>query len=119
MSYAVEHSGAVADIQAAGAAVSFTLTTGTYTPATDTFGTASTTTVSGYAITVSGDPERFRSLGLVQSGSITLLFAPTTYGGLPLPGYSVTWGGAVYTVRDCEPLAPDGTAIIARVICGK
>ncbi len=117
MSYAPEHASALADVTAAGSAVTFTWRTpGVHDPATDTFTTAATVTVAGYALRVRGDPDRYRALSLVEAQAPTLLFTPTTYGALPALGASVTWGGTVYTVRDVAPLAPDGTAILARVV---
>ena len=120
MSYAPDHSGAYADLLADGAPVTFAFVTqGTYDPATDTFGAATTSTVTGAAIRVSGNPLRYSQLGLVQSESPTLLCAPTTFGSLPTLGATVTWGGTTYTVRDVEPLAPDGTAILFRAVVAR
>jgi len=31
----------------------------------------------------------------------------------------VTWGGDVFTVRDVDPIEPDGTAVVAYVIVSK
>lgn len=120
MSYAADHAGAVADVQAAGARVTFTLSSpGTYTDATDAWTSATTTTVAGYAIRVGGNPVRYAELNLRQSEAPTLLFTPSTYGSLPALGSSVTWNSLVYTVRDVQPLAPDGTAILARVVVAR
>ena len=65
------------------------------------------------------------------------MFVPTTYGDVPDLGYTTTWGGEtrrwadtfgwgdvktqsfVYTVKQVQPLAPDGTVIMARIVVGK
>ena len=118
--YAPEATSALADIKAAGAAVTFTQTVpGTYDPATDTWTSPSAVTVAGYAIRVKGNPIRYQALELIQSESPTLLFAPTTAGSLPAVGSAVTWNSIAYTVRDVEPVAPDGQPIIARIIVSR
>jgi hypothetical protein len=113
--YATEHAGALADIQEAGAAITFTKTVRTPDPTT---GVASetTSTVSGHALRVRGKPETYEALSLIESAAPTLLFAPTTYGDLPLRGSTCSWGGKHRTVKDVDPLEPDGTAILARVV---
>lgn len=116
MSYAVEHAGALADVTEAGAAVTFSkVSQGSYDPETDT-ATPSTSTVAGSAVRVPGDPERYSRLNLVESKAVTLLFAPTTFGDTPALGATCSWGGETLTVRDVEPLAPDGNTIIATVV---
>jgi hypothetical protein len=114
--FAAEHAGAYADILANGVAVTFTTATRTHTPATDTFGTAVTSTVTGAALRVRGDAKTYREMQLTQSGLVTLLFAPTTYGDLPELGSTVTWEGQTQTVVAVNPVSPDGFAIIARVV---
>lgn len=102
-------------------AITFTRSTRTYDAASDT-STVTESTITGSAIQVRGDPERYRALGLVLSTMPTLFFAPTTYGETPQPGDVVTWpetGGSVYTVRDIDPIAPDGVTIAARIVIGK
>lgn len=96
----------------------FTRSTKTHNRATDTF-TVTETTIEGKAMKVSGNPTRYRELGLIESAAPTLLFAPTTYGDRIEPGDTVTWppsGGLVYTARDCFHLEPDGVVIQTRVI---
>lgn len=116
MSYATEHADALADVTAAGAAVTFSKTTqGSYDPETDT-ATASTSAVAGVAIRVPGDPNRYSALNLVETQAATLLFVPTTFGDTPELGSSVSFGGSTLTVRDVEPLALDGTTILATVV---
>lgn len=101
--------------------LTFTRTTLTYNEATDT-NTEVDTTITGSAIQVKGDPQKYRDLGLVLSTMPTLLFAADTYGDAVEPGDVVTWpetGGSAYTVKDVDPVAPDGVYIVARVIIGK
>jgi hypothetical protein len=118
--YTADHAGALADIQEAGSAVTFTFASpGTYTASTGLFAGDTTTTVTGAAIRVTGNPLRYQALGLTQTEAPTLLFAPTTYGSLPVLGASVVFGGVTYTVRDVEPLALDGTTIIANVVVAR
>jgi hypothetical protein len=120
MSYAVDHASALADVTAAGAAVTFTVTNpGTSNPLTGQFTGNSTSTVTGSALRVKGDPKRYEALNLVESEAPTLLFTPTTYGQLPSLEATVTFGGTVYRVRDVDPLAPDGTAILARIVVSR
>lgn len=107
-------------ISKTGAPVSFSrASAGTYDPATDTMSGSSADSIPGVAVAVRGDPERYLALGLVHQNTTTLLFAPASYGGLPEPGMGVIWAGSAYTVRDVEPVAPDGTAIISRVVISR
>ncbi len=66
--YATEHSGAYADIKEAGAEVSFK---------------KKTTTISGVALQVKGDPEEYEALKLIEKAALTLLFVAETYGDSP------------------------------------
>jgi hypothetical protein len=117
MTYAAEHADALAMVAEAGASVTFTLTIpGTYDAATDTWTGGSTSTVTGDAIRTRGNPERYKALELIESESPALLFTPDTYGDLPALNSTVSWNSTTYTVRDVDPIAPDGTAIAARVI---
>lgn len=118
MTYQSEHADALADVEAAGAAVTFTLVTQTYDAETDT-STPATTTVSGHAVRVRGNPRQYEALGLVEASTPTLLFVPTTYGEEPELGATVVWNGETYTVRDVAPLAPDGSAILSRVVVSR
>lgn len=118
-SYLAEHAGALADLAEAGTAVTFSHTTSTYTESTDATTAPVTATVAGYALRVKGNPITYAALNLVQSEAPTLLFAPSTYGQMPVLGSSVTWGGQSYTVRDVNPLAPNGTAILCKVVVAR
>lgn len=116
--YATEHRDALADIKAAGVAVTFTSQGRTYNATAGT-STVSTTTVTGYAMRVRGNPKRYEALGLVEAEAPTLLFAPTTYGDEVALGATCTWGGGTFTVRDVSPVGPDGDTIVARVVVSR
>lgn len=103
-----------------GAAVTFTLENpGTYDRATNTYSGGSSSTVTGYASRVPGDPERYKLLGLTEGESPTLLFTPDTNGDRPELLSTVSWASTTYTVRDVEPWAPDGTARSCRVVVSR
>lgn len=116
-SYATEAASALADVTAAGAAVTFTkVAPGTYDGTTDTWSNPTNASVSGYAIRVRGNPDTYEKLNLIEALSNTLLFTPSTYGQVPALGSEVVWDGVTYTVRDVNQLAPDGKAILSRVV---
>ena len=119
--YTADHASALADVAAAGTAVTFTLTgPGTYDPTTGLYTTPTSTTSSGYAIGASGglkeDRLQYEALGLTQSEGRTLFYVPSTYGDSPSLGATVTWAGAVRTVKSATALAPNGSAIAWRVV---
>ena len=102
-------------------AITFTRTAHTTDPVTG-LSTTSSSTITGSAIQVRGDAQRYDALGLKLDTMPTLFFSPTTYGNEPLPGDTVTWpasNGDVYTVRDVAPIAPDGVLIAARIVIGR
>lgn len=113
--YAPDHAGALADIREAGAAVTFTRVATTYADATGLVSLV-TTTVAGYAVRIPGEPSRYARGGWTLSTMPTLLVGTTTFGDVPAVGDTVVWGTTTYTVRDTEPLEPDGTAIISTVV---
>jgi hypothetical protein len=120
MSYRSDHRGALAEVTAAGAAVTFTTDRpGSYNPATDVWTAGTAGSVTGYAMQVDGDPREYERLGLVQSEAPTLLFTAETYGEQPGLGDRVAWGGGAFTVRSVRPLAPDGTAILSYVVVAR
>ena len=97
-------------------AVTFTRTAqGNYDAATDTAALA-TSTITGTAVQVPGQPHRYAQLGLVESEAPTLIFIPTYYGETPEPGDVVTWASQEYTVRDVQRWAPDGVTIGASIV---
>lgn len=120
MSYADDATGALNDITDAGASVTFTQQTpGVYDAATDTFTGAATVTVAGSAVEIPGDADVYAALELVLLQARTLLFGASTYGAAPALGASVTWGGAVYTVRSVDGVSPDGNAIISTIVVAR
>lgn len=118
--YAPQAASALVMIKRRGAAVTFTRAgVMLYDAETDTTYAGADTTIPGCAVRVKGNPLKYQALSLIQSEAPALLFAPSTLGGLPLPGDAVTWAGALYTVRDVDPESPDGVAIIATVIVAR
>ena len=93
----------------------FTRRSKTHDRESDTF-TVTTSTITGVGIKVRGNPERYKELRLIESEAPTILFVPTTYGDTIRVGDTVEFGGTVYTVRDCNHLAPDGVTIQTRAI---
>lgn len=101
--------------------LTFTRTSQSYDPETG-LNTPTVTTITGSAIEVRGDPQRYRALDLDLATQPTLFFAPTTYGETPEPGDVVVWpatNGSAYTVKDVARIAPDGVTIAARIVIGK
>ena len=120
--YAPQASSALATLRRKGAAVTFTQTLpGTFDPATETYSGGSVVTVSGFALRdTGGDPRRWAALSLIQSEAPRLFFTTSgTMGTLPALGATVVWGSTTYTVRDVDPLEPDGTAIAAYIIVSR
>ncbi len=95
--------------------LAITLAVATYNAATDTQ-TTSNSTVTGAAIQVKGNPSQYERLKLTEFSPATLLFAPDTLGDTPPLGATVPWGGSTQTVKSVDPLAPDGSTILARVV---
>ena len=102
--YAAEHSGAYADIKDAGAEISFK---------------KKSTTISGVALQIKGDPEEYEALKLIEKAALTLLFVAETYGEFPPLGASCEWGEMRYQVEATRKVAPDGTAILSRVVVSR
>lgn len=123
MTYAADHAMALEMIRESGSAVTFqTGTPGTHDPETDLHTSPTTATVTGYAIKVRpdrGDEDVYRAAGLSVDRVVTLLFGPSTFGSVPEIGARVTWGSDALTVRTRSTVAPDGTAILARLGCVK
>jgi hypothetical protein len=118
--YATDHADALLDVADAGEAITFTLSSpGTYDATTDTYTSASTSTIAGYAIQDEGDPEQYKALDLIEAAAPTLFFTPSTYGTLPDERYTGVWNSETYTVRSVSPIAPDGTAIAARIVISR
>lgn len=102
----------------AGTSVTFTRTVETYDPATDTsVPVVSTSTGSGIRVRARGtDIMRLQAPGLVVVDPVTLLVAGQGLAFDPLPGDTFAWGQFTYSVRFVDPVAPDGTSILLRVV---
>ena len=101
--------------------ITFTHSTpGTYDAETDTWSVPVTTSITGEAMKVRGNPDTYKALSLIESEAPTLLWAPSTYGD-PAPdlGYTCEWANVSYTVRSVDALAPDGVVITARIVIGR
>ena len=118
MSFAAEHADALATLIAEGGqAITFTLTSpGNQSDTLGTYTGPVTTTVSGYAMSFTGDPKAYAALGLVESEAPSLFFVANTYGDRAPLASSCTFGGVSFVVRAETPFMPDGTAIFATII---
>lgn len=119
MSYAGDHAGALADVRAAGAAVTFTLDSPGAEQTDGTFAGATSQTIAGYAIEDGGDPKEYERLKLTVTEAPRLFFVASTYGDEPVPGMVCLWAGRKHTVRSAKPFRPDGTAIFTYVIIAR
>ena len=113
-----EHERVLKDLEKAGRPAIFTETARVYTPETG-LSSISQITVSGHAIRTRGNKRQYEKLGLVERDTVSLLFAPTTFGEVPSTGMKVDWGNFDYIVRWVARIAPDGGAIISRVVISK
>lgn len=96
---------------------------GTHDPTTERFGAPTSTSITGNAIEVQGDPDHYRQNGLSLDTMPTLLFSPTGY---PLrahtaefvqPGDSCEWVGRQFVVKNISGIiAPDGFVVAARIV---
>lgn len=116
MSYAADHAGALTDVQNAGAPVSFTRTTQSIDPLTEQPNTPAVAVVSGFAIRRAGNPRQYEALKLTDKEAVTLLFAASNYGDVPVLDAVALWAGKNYIVRSVNPIAPDGIALLSNVI---
>jgi hypothetical protein len=119
--YAQEAADALADLQEAGAAVTFVGaipgTAGVYDPATDTWSVGTPATdAPGIALQMPGDPATYRALSLIELNPITLMVAASGLGITLHPGMPLVWAGKAYTIRTADPFAPDGTPIYWDVV---
>lgn len=103
--------------------ITFTRVRRVYDPTTDT-AIPVTTTITGNAMQVRGDPRRYKALGLTLTTMPTLFFTPTDYGleangeAFVQPGDTVQWGSRTFTVKDVDPIAPDNVIIAGRIVIG-
>lgn len=119
--YSPDHAGALADIRAAGAPVSFVKEiAGDHDETSGTFTGPSQSVVSGHAIRKNADPELYNSLNLRPEKTLTLLFAPSVYGEEPDLDSKILWvDGKEYAVKMTDPVAPDGNVIISTVVVSR
>ena len=117
--YTGDYTSALADVQAAGSAVTFSPVGGAFTPGTGVIGASAVSAVSGYAISSKNNPLTYARLSLSEAEAQTLFFVPSTYGAAPALASTVSWGGVTYAVKDVATVAPNGTAIAARVVIGR
>lgn len=107
---------ALATIARKGSPVTFGATTGgTYNPLTDTWSGGTASAITGQAVQIEGDPDRFAALNLVLVNPVTLLVAAKDLDVAPEPGMTFTWASKVYTIKDVDPTAPDGVAVLYTV----
>lgn len=98
---------------------------GTFDATTNTFsGGSSTSTLTGNAIQVKGNPQRYKALGLSLETNVTLFFSELDYNlrafttDFVQPGDTLSWNDQTYSVIAVDPIAIDGIVIAARVITG-
>lgn len=96
---------------------------GTHDATTATWTSPTSTTLAGTAfLKAHGNPQRYAALGLNVQTMPTLVFVPDDYElaaystSFILPGDTLVWQSVTYTVRDVDPVAPDGIVILAYLI---
>jgi hypothetical protein len=115
--YAATAQRALATIRKKGAP--FTLTTASgrvYDPDLGTWTGGAPVVATGYAVQDEDDPMRFSALSLTLVDPVTLLAAAFGLAVVPAPNMALTWAGVIYTVKNVEAIAPDGTAIVYTLI---
>lgn len=106
----------LAMIRRKGAVVQFPgVTPRIHNPLTATWTGGLPTLDQGFAVQIEGDPDRFNSLSLVLKDPVTLLVAASGLSTVPKPGLPITWAGLTYTIKDVNPTAPDGVAIVYEI----
>lgn len=113
--YLSEQKSAAKDIKKAGAPVTFARGKQTYNDS-DSSLSGTEVSASSYAIRTKGNPVRLAALNLKLVQPVTLLVAAFYLAAfVPLPDDKMTFGGVVYTIKDIDPVAPDGAAIVYRI----
>jgi hypothetical protein len=108
-----------ATIARKGGPVTLTTTTGrVYNEDTGVWTGGTPLVASSVAVQEEDDPERFRVLGLTLNDPVTLLVAAAGLTLTPAPNMALGWGGAIYTVKNCESLKPDGQTAITHTVIG-
>ena len=116
--YADDIASAGRDIADAGAPVTFTRAVNTVDVRSGDVAPTQITAVSS-AIRVKPyrmDLLRYEALGLTLNNPVTLVVAASGLAFAPLPGDVFAFGAETFTVRTVDPIAPDGAAILYRVI---
>lgn len=118
--YASEHAGALAELQAAGTALTFTLDSPGVELADGTFSVPTQVQFSGYATDADGgDAKTYEALKLTESEAPRLFVVLNNYGDdIPLSSH-VVFGGKTWTVRDVKPYRPDGVTLFSYVIISR
>ncbi|WP_353268008.1 hypothetical protein [Gemmatimonas sp.] len=120
MSYATTHADALAKVRVKGQRITFTRTDRSINNDTGEPGAPVVTTVRGYALGLEkGDPNTYAKLGLVFSSAPTLFVVCDTYGATPPDLATCEWGGAVHTVRDVKPFAPNGVPLTFEIVVAR
>lgn len=89
-----------------------------YDPETDEFtgggSGSSEENVTGRAVQITGDPDRFAALGLVLENPVTLAVAAHGLGITPTVGESFVWpeDGTTYVIKDPQDIGLDGDPIL-------
>jgi len=122
--YEAEHRDAFATISAEGDTIKFIVTTREFNRANPSRPKVSYSKVSGVAMQVRGDPAEYQRLNLIEKASKTLLVVTDSYGESPSVGAKVEWRPRPpleknWVVESVKPVAPDGVAIMSRVIISR
>lgn len=116
--YSDEITSAQEALDDAGGAIAFTRSASGYNGVTGQFSQAPVSAATS-ALQVKANPMTISALaakGLVLLRPIAWLVAASKLGAfVPAFDDAATWAGTTYTVRDVQPLAPDGAAIMYRV----
>lgn len=119
--FQAKHAKALATLIAKGAQrVTFVRRVRTPDPTTGQLGAPTTQSVSGYALGKSdGDPDTYARLGLTKSGAPSMLVVCDTFGAVPMELGEFTFGSAPHVVRDVDPFAPGGSAILSTIVASR
>lgn len=117
--YAATAARALATIRRKGGTVLFATTSGrVYDADTGQWTGGAPVTASGWAVQEEDDPMRISALGLSLVDPVTLLVAAFGLGIVPATNMAMTWAEVIYTVKNVEALAPDGTTPITYSVIG-
>lgn len=121
--YAQDAADALLDIQDAGGIVTFpgaiTGTAPVYDSATGQWsGGTPGSDATAPAVEIPGDPDRMAALKLVLVNPVTLMVAASGLAVALAPSMLMVWGGVSYSIKDVEPLRPDGVTTIFFTVIG-